>query len=99
MTKICIFGAGAIGGYMAASLLRIGQGMEGEERIVLRLEGERCSPLSPLPPDGLILWDVHCGIAFSPLPVEGKRQAFLVRLHEHHAALERVVRDLNESNR
>ena len=65
---------------------------------MLRLEGERLSPLSPLPPDGLILWEVNCGIAFTPLPVEGKRQAFLERLHEHHTALERVVRDLKEGS-
>ncbi len=84
---------------MAASLLRIGQGLEGEERIVQRLDGERNFPLSPLPPDGLILWEVNCGITFNPIPVEGKRQGFLARLREHHTALERVVRDLNEGNR
>jgi tRNA pseudouridine38-40 synthase len=82
---------------MAASLRRIGEGTEGEEAIILRLEGERLSPLSPAPPDGLVLWDVNCGISFLPLPVEGKRQAILVRLREHHAALERVVRDLDGS--
>jgi tRNA pseudouridine38-40 synthase len=81
---------------MAAALRRIGEGEEGEEAISKRLEGERLSPLSPAPPDGLILWDVDCGISFLPLPVEGKRQALLVRLREHHAALERVVRDMGE---
>ncbi|MDD1709671.1 MAG: tRNA pseudouridine(38-40) synthase TruA [Methanoregulaceae archaeon] len=84
---------------MAAALRRIGQGKEGEEGIVLRLEGERFSPLSPLPPNSLILWNVDCGISFHPLPVEGKRQVFLARLHEHHTALERVVHDLNEGNK
>jgi len=83
---------------MAACLRRIGEGEEGEEAIILRLEGERISPLSPAPPDGLILWDVDCGIPFLPLPVEGRRLALLVRLREHHAALERVVRDLKEGN-
>ena len=81
---------------MAASLRRIGEGEEGEEAIRLRLEGERLSPLSPAPPDGLILWDVDCGISFLPFPVEGRRRTFLVRLGEHHTALERVVRDLGE---
>jgi tRNA pseudouridine38-40 synthase len=79
---------------MAASLRRIGEGEEGEEAILLRLEGERPFPLSPAPPDGLILWDVDCGISFLPLPVGGRRGAFLVQLREHHAVLERVVRDL-----
>ena len=72
---------------MAASLRRIGEGEEGEEAIFLRLEGERPSPLSPAPPDGLILWDVDCGISFLPLPVGGRRRTFLVRLGEHHAVL------------
>jgi tRNA pseudouridine38-40 synthase len=81
---------------MAACLRRIGEGEEKEEAIVLRLEGERISPLSPAPPDGLILWDVDCGVPFVPLPVEGRRLAILIRLREHHAALERVVRDLEE---
>jgi tRNA pseudouridine38-40 synthase len=81
---------------MAACLRRIGEGEEKEEAIILRLEGERLSPLSPAPPDGLMLWDVDCGMPFIPLPVEGKRLAILMRLREHHAALERVVRDLKE---
>lgn len=83
---------------MAACLRRIGEGDEGEEAVIQRLEGERLSPLSPAPPDGLILWDVDCGIPFLPLPLEGRRLAILVRLREHHAVLERVVRDLNEGN-
>jgi tRNA pseudouridine38-40 synthase len=82
---------------MAASLRRIGEGDEREDSIVLRLLGERLSNLSPAPADGLILWDVNCGITFLPVPVEGRRQAFLMRLREHHAVLERVVRDLGGS--
>jgi len=82
--------------FMAASLRRIGEGEEDEKAISLRIEGERLSPLSPAPPDGLILWDVDCGISFLPVPVEGRRRTFLVRLGEHHTALERVVRDLGE---
>jgi len=82
---------------IAASLRAVGAGEEGEEAILLRLEGERPAPLSPAAPEGLILWDVDCGISFLPLPLGGRREAFLVRLREHHALLERVVRDLERT--
>ncbi|KUG05733.1 trna pseudouridine synthase a [hydrocarbon metagenome] len=75
---------------MAACLRRIGEGEEGEEDILRRLEGDRVAPLSPAPPWGLVLWDVDCGISFEPVPETGRSVGFVREQGEYHAVMARV---------
>ncbi|MDD1715137.1 MAG: tRNA pseudouridine(38-40) synthase TruA [Methanoregulaceae archaeon] len=84
--------------YMAAALLLIGIGEWTLEDIQERLNEGRIRPLSPAPPRHLVLWDVDCGLAFSPLPAG--RSADLVRDHrDDHAVMARICELLGEDLR
>jgi tRNA pseudouridine38-40 synthase len=76
--------------YMAASLALIGSGHEDDDLILSRLGRTCTSTLSPAPAEGLILWDVDCGLSWSPMPVDGRTRAYLERCRAHHAVMTRV---------
>jgi tRNA pseudouridine38-40 synthase len=81
--------------YMAGALLLVGLGEWTSEDIQERLKEGRIRPLSPAPPRHLVLWDVDCGLTFSPLPTG--RSADLVRdLRDNHAVMARICELLGE---
>ncbi|NTV00648.1 MAG: tRNA pseudouridine(38-40) synthase TruA, partial [Methanoregulaceae archaeon] len=69
--------------YMAAALLLVGQGEWTADDIKTRLKEGRIRPLSPAPPGHLVLWDVDCGLTFSPLPA-GRSAGIVKGLREDH---------------
>lgn len=82
--------------YMAAALALVGSGREDEDMIRQRLTGTSTSPLSPAPAEGLILWDVDCGLSWSPMPVDRRSRAHLERCRAHHAVMTRICGLLDE---
>lgn len=80
--------------YMAAALLLVGEGIWEAQSIVQRLEGEENTVLSPAPPDGLVLWDVDCGISFEPIGDAGPSMPFFRNRREHHAVMARICENL-----
>lgn len=75
--------------YMSSALLLVGQGEWTAGDIEDRLE-ERCArPLSPAPPGHLVLWDVDCGLTFSPVP-SGRSPAFANDLLKDHMVMARI---------
>jgi len=77
---------------MAAALLRIGDGGEGEESIDDLLFAEAKKPLQPAPAEGLILWDTDCGISWTPIPAQERSAGFVDQLIRHHALMEHMCR-------
>jgi tRNA pseudouridine38-40 synthase len=80
--------------YMGAALLLVGEGSWGTKNLVQRLEGEENTVLSPAPPDGLVLWDVDCGISFEPIGDVGPSIPFFTSRREHHAVMARICENL-----
>jgi tRNA pseudouridine38-40 synthase len=80
---------------MVAALLDIGNGNAPEESITLLLDGPSDRPLQPAPAEGLILWDIDVGIAWTPLPERDRSTKFMDHLCHHHALMEKVCRTLN----
>ena len=80
--------------YMAAALLLVGEGRWDAECVVQRLEGEENTVLSPAPPDGLVLWDIDCGISFEPIGEAGRSRPFLMHRWEHYTVMARICENL-----
>jgi tRNA pseudouridine38-40 synthase len=82
--------------YMAATLLQIGQGELSPDFISHCLEsGEKCCH-SPAPAFGLVLWEVDCGIVFSPIPPDSRTVRHLGQLRERHAVMERICSEFQD---
>jgi tRNA pseudouridine38-40 synthase len=75
---------------MATALWRVGAGEADEESIVTLLEEPADHLVPPAPAEGLILWDTHCGVGFTPLPADDRSASYLDHLRRHHALMERV---------
>jgi tRNA pseudouridine38-40 synthase len=85
--------------YMAATLLRVGEGRVDPEHISHCLEtGEKCCH-SPAPAYGLVLWEVDCGVSFSPIPPDSRTVRHLGQLRDRHAVMERICAAFQESIR
>jgi tRNA pseudouridine38-40 synthase len=75
---------------MATALERVGRGEMEPEEIARFLAGAAEQRLPAAPPDGLILWDVDCGIPFTPLPVGEKTCRYLDDRRRYHALMAEV---------
>jgi tRNA pseudouridine38-40 synthase len=75
---------------MAGALLLVGIGEWTPDDVEARLEGEELRPLSPAPPGHLVLWDVDCGIPFSPIPAKGRSGDFIRAVRDDHAVMARI---------
>jgi len=81
---------------MAGALLAVGEGkMEGDD-IMYLLSGAQGDRLPPAPSDGLVLWEVDCGIGFEPVPRSPRSTAFLETVRGHHEVMTRVASILEE---
>jgi tRNA pseudouridine38-40 synthase len=81
---------------MATALLRVGYSESAEESVQRYLSGEPGKPLSPAPAEGLVLWDMDCGVNWSLLPEKGRSSTFMNHLRRHHALMEKVCRVLRQ---
>jgi tRNA pseudouridine38-40 synthase len=84
--------------YMAAALLLVGLGEWTPDDIQERLKVGRTRPLSPAPPGHLVLWDVDCGLTFSPLPA-GRSAGIVKGLREDHLVMARICELFEENMR
>jgi tRNA pseudouridine38-40 synthase len=81
---------------MAGALLLVGRGEWTAEDVEARLRGEKLQPLSPAPPGHLVLWDVDCGLPFSPIPARGRSGDFIRELRDDHAVMARICELLGD---
>jgi tRNA pseudouridine38-40 synthase len=81
--------------YMAAALGEIGAGKADLSMIERRLNGVECGNLQPAPAPGLVLWDIDCGVSFSPMVREIRSVSFLDRVRNHHLVMVRVCNALS----
>jgi tRNA pseudouridine38-40 synthase len=79
---------------MATALLRVGTGEAGEDSIVQALQGKSDNPLSPAPAEGLVLWDMDCGVRWLRLSERERSKTFMDHLCRHHALMEKVCQVL-----
>lgn len=76
---------------MAAAIIAVGLGEWDVNEITERLSGATTRHVPPAPPDGLVLWDVDCGIGFSPMPVDGRTRRFLRESERYHSLMAHVT--------
>ena len=81
---------------MAGVLEAVGQGEAGEERIRQLLAEPSGPRMPPAPAEGLILWEVECGITFQEIPVDHRSVDYLTFFRRHHALMARVCQVLQE---
>ncbi|MDD1719156.1 MAG: tRNA pseudouridine(38-40) synthase TruA [Methanoregulaceae archaeon] len=76
--------------YMAAALVLVGEGRAGESFIQARLAGDLSTLLGPASPEGLVLWDVDCGLGFVRLEADDRSRRFVVATKARHSVMVRV---------
>ncbi|MDD1674531.1 MAG: tRNA pseudouridine(38-40) synthase TruA [Methanomicrobiales archaeon] len=76
---------------MASALESVGTGNSGEERI-LHLLQERCPRPAATPAEGLVLWNVDCGIDFLPLSPAPRSRAYFDEMWRYHRRMDRISR-------
>ncbi|MDD1634210.1 MAG: tRNA pseudouridine(38-40) synthase TruA [Methanomicrobiales archaeon] len=81
---------------MAGVLEAVGRGEAGGERIRELLAEPSGPRVPPAPAEGLILWDVDCGITFQELAIDHRSRDSLAFLWRHHALMARICRVLQE---
>ena len=82
---------------MAGALLAAGHGGLGEDGIRELLGGAPGDRFPPAPAQGLVLWEVDCGIAFAPLEQSTRSMAYLDTVRGHHEVMARVTLILGQS--
>jgi tRNA pseudouridine38-40 synthase len=75
---------------MASALLLIGDGEATGDSLTWLLEGPAERPLQPAPAEGLILWDVDCGLSWTALSKSERSIKFMDHLRRHHALMENI---------
>jgi tRNA pseudouridine38-40 synthase len=81
---------------MAGALLSAGQGGLDEGGIRELLGGSPGERFPPAPAQGLVLWEVDCGIAFTPLAQSPRSRSFLDTVRGHHEVMARITSILGE---
>jgi len=76
---------------MATALERVGRGEAGGEEIARLFAGPAERRIPAAPPEGLVLWDIDCGVSFTPLPISEKSRRHLADRHRYHAVMAEVA--------
>jgi tRNA pseudouridine38-40 synthase len=69
---------------MATVLSLVGAGRMAREDILPLLESSGTGRVPAAPAEGLILWEVDCGVSFTPLPMAPRHQIYLLSEHRRH---------------
>lgn len=77
---------------IVTALLAAGRGTATEDDVSCLLNGNGIARVPAAPAEGLVLWDVDCGISFTPLPLLESHRQELESLHRHYMVLERITR-------
>jgi len=80
---------------MATALIKVGNGEMEEDTVAMLLDQEAEKGIPPAPAEGLILWEIDCGIAFTPIIPGVRSSAFLTQLRSHHALMGQVCNILS----
>lgn len=83
---------------MAAVLREIGDGTRDIGSVQELLESPASACPSAAPPEGLILWDVDCGIIWNPLAIDPKSEQYCSELFGYFRTMETVSRVLGRSD-
>ncbi|MEN6609685.1 MAG: tRNA pseudouridine(38-40) synthase TruA [Methanoregulaceae archaeon] len=83
---------------MAAVLQEIGSGTRDIGSVQVLLESPAPACPSAASPEGLILWDVDCGIVLNPLPTDPKSEQYCSDLLGYYRTMETVSRVLGRSD-
>lgn len=76
---------------MVTTLLDVGRGTATETDVNRLLEGKCEQRVPPAPADGLVLWDVDCGIFFTPLSMAARQYQKLRALHHYYRVLGEIT--------
>jgi len=76
---------------IATALERVGRGEAGAGEIARLLRGPAERRIPAAPPEGLVLWDIDCGVSFTPLPIDEKSRRHLADRHRYHALMAEVA--------
>lgn len=76
---------------MVTTLLAVGRGTVSDTEVNRLLEGSSGQRVPPAPAEGLVLWDVDCGICFTPLPMAARHHQRLTALHHHYLVLGEIT--------
>ena len=79
---------------MAAVLEDIGSGCAEPECIIPLLESASQRPIQPSPAEGLVLWNIDCGICWMPVPEGKKSGAFIEARLRHYVTMEKICKVL-----
>jgi tRNA pseudouridine38-40 synthase len=76
---------------MATALEWAGRGEAGAGEISRLFRGPVEQRIPAAPPEGLVLWDIDCGVSFTPLPIDEKSRRHLADRHRYHAVMAEVA--------
>jgi tRNA pseudouridine38-40 synthase len=82
---------------MATVLEEVGRGEKGTEEIGVLLAGGRGDRIAAAKPGGLVLWEVDCGVEFSPMALGRNREAFLDNMLDDVRIKGRMLEELRGS--
>jgi tRNA pseudouridine38-40 synthase len=80
---------------MATALISAGSGTTDAAAIRQLLKNPGGTRLAAAPPEGLVLWDVDCGLAFEPMVVDHKSIRFLDELHRRATIMKKITECLS----
>ncbi|MDV2480877.1 tRNA pseudouridine(38-40) synthase TruA [Methanoculleus sp. Wushi-C6] len=76
---------------MATALGRVGAGEAEAGEIVRLLGGPADQRVPAAPPEGLIFWDIDCGVSFAPIPADEKSSLYRADRRRYHALMAEVA--------
>ncbi len=76
---------------IATSLIEAGKGQMAAADIRALLATGTGRHLPPAPPDALVLWDIDCGIEFSPMDMGNRRRDAVTEQRRRYASLKKVT--------
>jgi tRNA pseudouridine38-40 synthase len=69
----------------------VGEGRSTAESVAPLLDHPTDQRIPAAPPEGLVLWEVDCGIPFTSLPLEERHRRSLLDIHRHHCVMEEIT--------
>lgn len=76
---------------MVSLLISVGEGRSTAESVVSLLEHPADRRIAAAAPEGLVLWEVDCGIPFTPIPLEDRHSRSLLGIHRHHCLMGEIT--------
>jgi tRNA pseudouridine38-40 synthase len=84
---------------MARAVQQVGDGEQDEDWIGGLLAQTTDKAIQPAPAEGLILWDIDCGVTWTSLLPADRSRTHLADLQRHHDLMCRVCHALDEEKK